>query len=563
LFFAKVAIGEGESQGTLVFTGQPNPSKHREFVFFDPTLPDLPVGGGVFHDFERNHSSLNDERHGGDDEPNPEWKYWRKRLDAGEKVPIFYLEEAGKVSSIGLAQMYRLAYRNSVGEMIAHTNDEHVRSAEQPWELDFAEALFGRVGQESERDGGSLRGRVSVGMFRCDRGGNLGGVVRGVLSQPKPTFYPAYIRQRSGNGDQVQEYRTYMSEEAEVRGWKRYPVRAKHESPTPPGGEQENVASSWRAWDAGSEFHGFIRFHNLKPAELGAILWAIDFGKRPQARHVLGHAKPFGFGAVRLTLDEAPLLHATGREPVLTPEAYVECFERHMDREIHMDRKIEKARWKETEQIVQLLAMADKKNAERHVLQYMVLSSEEGRRNDFVKAKKDKRILPDYVEMRPGALRDKDLFPRRTPAERERIKREADMRRRQQQLNDEQVAKPVGQRVAEVMQDVSERPSKDRLQRLLDVAALKKKALQAEIDETAFRRELRTLFAGDIADIRCIADGQGPAARDLAQKEARLSQAGAKRSKDDVKARDKAQESAQKEATLKPRCDLFIEWIDG
>jgi hypothetical protein len=51
----------------------------------------------------------------------------------------------------------------------------------------------------------------------------------------------------------------------------------------------------------GPNFTGEIRFHNLRPVELGALVWAIIWGDptgNGRHRHMLGRAKAFGHGQI-------------------------------------------------------------------------------------------------------------------------------------------------------------------------------------------------------------------------------------------------------------------------
>ena len=79
-------LGEGATEGRLVFTGQPSPRKHLEFVFYDPPggAEPIRVEEEAFKEFTFIHC---DDR----DVPLEEWEYWMPRLAGGERVPVFYL----------------------------------------------------------------------------------------------------------------------------------------------------------------------------------------------------------------------------------------------------------------------------------------------------------------------------------------------------------------------------------------------------------------------------------------------------------------------------------------
>ena len=421
-------LGAGATAGTLVLTGQPSPNrrlvdgesrgKHREFVFHSAGGTRLVVAPNVRRDFELNHSASRGERHGGQEEPLPEWGYWRGRLKDGERVPVFYLAEGGSVTSLGLTQMYRLAYRHTIGDLIDRSSIQHhpdpgsVDPALGPPVVDLPDALFGYV--RSAKSGGvGTKGRVSCGLFRLVEGGpeERPAPYEAVLGSPKPTYYPAYVDQAGrldAGGERLaagREYLTYMDGDAEVRGWKRYPVRP--EARVTGRVTTEAVAVRWRALRAGSVFEGRIRLHNVRPAELGALLWALELGEgetdAPERRHSLGYARPFGFGAVTLRVVGNGLRRAADGEPASLAEAR-EAFAAYQAGWWGEG-------WEGSEQVVQLLAMADPGQAAGRDLTYMVL---DGQRNEFAAAKgRDaKHVLPAYAPF--DGKRDRERFPRRS-----------------------------------------------------------------------------------------------------------------------------------------------------
>lgn len=426
-FSRAIQLGEGNTKGRLVMTGQPGPRKHREFIFYGRDGEELGVPESVRRNFVLNHSEQQGQRRQGLDEPNEEWAYWYESLLEGKKVPVFFIEEAGVVQSFGLAQMYRLAYKHSVGEAIDNVSIDHhpnpgrylAEKARDKGEagrlrtirpkIDFAETLFGYV--RGYQGGEAARGRVDVGLFVLESGGKMTAPKTAVLNAPKPTYFPSYIDQRpilDDSGVKLRrgaDYVTFMAEGCEIRGWKRYPARPKVADPPSPKGES-NVATTWTAVAEGV-FGGKIRFHNVRPAELGAVLWALDFGGRERLCHTLGYAKPFGYGNVRLRVRSNTLHRLVdGASPDLT--AVREKFIDYMEAAI--------PEWKNTEQIVQLLAMADPDNEKKldQDLSYMVLDHR-SRRNEFLQAKGraqgDARyVLPSYAEFHGD--RDRDRFPR-------------------------------------------------------------------------------------------------------------------------------------------------------
>jgi CRISPR-associated protein (TIGR03986 family) len=323
--FTIVAGLDGDTKGTLVFTGQPQnwdpgqvqrrgggKPKHHDFVFYGPRLAPVPVTKQRFMEFEFIHSDRGQQGRTRA-APNEEWGYWRKEYAQGREVPVFFLmEPSGELRSFGLAMMFRLAYLHSVGE-IADANQEQRNAAR----LDLAETLFGRVAQGHDREEASLKGRVSVGLATLVAGQELSGVIEAVLGAPKASFYPSYVEQGANPlaepGAQPASvggkprFRTFQDADARLRGWKRYRPQEAQLKPALPEGASDKVKSRFRPLGKGARFRGRIRVHNVRPVELGALLWAIDFGGDQQAEHMLGMARSLGYGRVRLRVTKVEL----------------------------------------------------------------------------------------------------------------------------------------------------------------------------------------------------------------------------------------------------------------
>lgn len=286
----------GSLSGRIVVTGQPGPdytkpkAKKFEFVFHDTDAETVEVAPAVMNDFRQIHVETD------------EWKFWSHKLDAGhlpQGIPVFYHDDdTGAVVSLGLAMMYKLPYRHSIHEAIAHTHPGHLQG-DVP---DLADLVFGYLGDDNR---GGLRGRVNIGPGIVEAGedGRAPETRFGpacILNGPKATFYPAYVRQDGrGNG-----FRTLMDPTAEVSGWKRYPLKPMA-FPTINGKATTNpkVQVQLETVPEGTRFGTRLRFHNLRPVELGALLWAVDFGGRIDRRHGLGMGKPFGLGHVSLEVS--------------------------------------------------------------------------------------------------------------------------------------------------------------------------------------------------------------------------------------------------------------------
>lgn len=293
-------------RGKLVFTGQPGKrmepegrkasGKIREFVFFDSKIP---VILNVSPDQQKDFKFIY-----GNDDPNnlsPDWEYWREKLRKGEKIPVFFSEDnTGKLQHFGLSYMYKLPYKYRISELEplkSYTNKK-----------DLAETIFGFTFKED-----SLKGRV---MFSHALAENSTlrelNPVEAILGGPKASYFPFYLTQFQKDG----KYFTYDDLNAALRGFKRYPVKDDVEKSII--GDNSKVVTKFKPLDKGVKFKFKVRFHNLKSAEIGAILSAITFhGYSSQFYHSLGAGKPLGYGKVKVLVNGTRFLNKSAEEYML------------------------------------------------------------------------------------------------------------------------------------------------------------------------------------------------------------------------------------------------------
>lgn len=439
-------LPDGAAQGItghVVFTGQPNEwnsrqknvhragnAKHHDFVFYRgggaSTARYLPVTAAQFRRFQEVHADRGQQARLVDS-PNHEWTFW-KRVYLGDArllghpapsgVPVFVLprqsaEGKTELRAFGLAMMFRLAYNHTIKRAVTNAQ----RDARNARCMDIASAIFGRV-ETHEKKTLTLRGRVSVGHAMVTHRGPDPKPVQAVLGAPRASYFPNYFEHGDVPAATLppnHDYRTLMDDGVRVRGWKRYPPRkdAVERPPLPqrrmgePAGHKErnaDVQSSFRPLGAGSVFAGTIRVHNLRPWELGAVLWATDFGGAKDTFHGLGLAKPFGYGRVSVRVQEATLTRNDGAPVDLTGcrKAFVE----------YMDEKLGGAgRWASCEVIRQLLATA-RVSSTPGELRHMDLRHPD-HRNEFVEAKKARMSLAPAA---PFDARAWAAFKARRPA---------------------------------------------------------------------------------------------------------------------------------------------------
>jgi len=382
---------DGKKQGTIVFTGQPGPRKqgrngrwsghHLEFIFF-PVQEEIVVSEDVMNNFFFAYHEADKNRWSVD------WKNWRAKLAKNERIPVFFKKDKeGKVAHFGLSFLYKLPYKHSIKESIEKHQTEKG--------IDLAEAIFGYI-REEKNSVDSLKGRVHIGhAFSNDS--QLDEKKQEVLSGPKASYYPNYIRQKVNGNGKTSRYATFMDREPEIAGWKRYPIHSGSEvqsNPLPEGVSKE-ILSTFVPIKSGATFNFSIRYHNLKSIELGALLSAISFHLTPNTFHSIGMAKPLGYGKCSLTIagmsEEDQKVHL-GK------------FEAFMD----VSLGYATATWYQSAQITELMTMvSEHQNAGNSELSYMQVNVGRGK-NHFVEAKKNNEVLNLYSSLQ-------DIQAKQTP----------------------------------------------------------------------------------------------------------------------------------------------------
>lgn len=390
-------IGSGELTGFPVLTGQISDAtddkpetkgKYKDFMFHSPREQDkFVLDNQAWRDFLFIHG---DE----DGKPDSPWKgFWKARFWNKQKVPVFYIQNKDRVQ-VGLAYMPKLAGDFSTHDMLQHTHKDHVDNTKP----DFAELLFGRVSEKPE-DG--LKGRVYFepaflqGQAKVDNNPRAT-----ILNGAKPSYFPNYVYQpvdKSGGKLANQQYATYVysagNPAPELRGWKRYPVRPSSEVLPQTLGDRQTtkVQTRLHTLAKGSTFKSRLVFHNLKPQELGALLWAIQLENK---RHNLGMAKSFGYGQIHIKLDwksAALACNDPTQTPHTEPDVYIAAFQQYMTEKLCKD-------WRTSRSIEALVVMADPVCRDQFAgeLKHMVMGM--GRNNEFVQAKQNALVLSSYVQ---------------------------------------------------------------------------------------------------------------------------------------------------------------------
>ncbi len=351
--------------GTIVLTGQPGLNKKYDFIFFENAGTPVQIEQDIIDSF------FNAYLDGESADAHPvDWAFRKQQLESGKKIPVFFLKDGHNVKSIGLSLLYKLAYKNSIRALAKQSGSDNI---------DFSEAIFGYITDDDEFH---LKGRVQFGHAFANNTVQVDEEKKEVLSSPKASYYPNYIQQKvEKNG--VGRYNTYMDDGAKIAGWKRYPVhRGSAVSDNPPPREaKEDLLTKFTPIKTGAVFTGTVRYHNLHPIELGALLSSLTFHGMSDTFHSLGMAKPLGYGKVTVTV-----------EGIKNPEYYIGLFEAYMEEKC--------PGWIKSPQIKELLTMAteQQRNEGNAELTYMKLDQER-RKNDFTDAKQAKEALQVYTEL--------------------------------------------------------------------------------------------------------------------------------------------------------------------
>lgn len=196
-------------------------------------------------------------------------------------VPCFYMAKDGVVQHFGHGRYYRIPYEKSIAD--------HVPAALQKDTIDFADAIFGCKALWAGRvafEDAALQGTAK----------QLAPSRSHPLMTPNPTSFQLYLKQ-TGKEPQhwdsaapIRGYKLYWHQKATADSWR-----------DPRSNEGIRGTQKIRPIAAGARFSGSIRFKNLRPEELGALLEVFSLGESGEdICFKLGQGKSLGLGSVRL-----------------------------------------------------------------------------------------------------------------------------------------------------------------------------------------------------------------------------------------------------------------------
>ncbi len=277
-------------------------------------------------------------------------------------------EDLSEIEGIFPVMISRALYPASPWSLL----DDSLKPADSIEKLSPADRVFGWVGGTDNKSD-SARGLLQVGPVKCETSAADAvaefepGVPLAILAGPKPQqgrFYVAKTKKGEAQGDGLNKRQAGYTPKKGLRGRKIYPhhqgLPEKHwenpmedrtikgagspkhfqeyRRPKKNGKEQQDDQNrTITAWvKPGASFVFDLHFTNLSTVEIGALVWLLNLPENHFLR--FGGGKPFGFGSVRLKMDEHEIQSPEARlkrygawhtEPVssdLEPETAKEAF---------------------------------------------------------------------------------------------------------------------------------------------------------------------------------------------------------------------------------------------
>lgn len=416
-------------------------------------------------------------------------------------IPVFLRKKGSQIIAMGFAKMPRKLYDKSIAEVAQQTQ----KVLQSKSVFDFCDVLFGTL----HASGFSLKSRVSFSnaMVSLNKRTNLSSPI--ILGQPQASFLGGYLEQSTkGEVNTLSDYNT----RSKLSGWKRYPAQQKFNDYLPKDlANKPKVQSRLELMAPKAEFKGKLVFHNLKPEELGALLWALS--PEEGFHHSLGHGKSLGCGAVTFDAKLATL-HSSSAEK-LSEDELKQVFASHMNNEYPAHQESTTA-WQDSTQIKHLLAFGNKADNEGRNLTYMPLQTSKEDRGRVVSYSsaaegRTKQVLPGWSVDGTVLARDEKLADYMTPVgkgrlnellkelshedgltqfERDALQQQQEAEQAAQEAEAMANASEIGQEVLEIIKILTDNP--EDTSKVNVIKKLIEKAL-AE-DSPATPSELRQLY---------------------------------------------------------------------
>ena len=211
------------------------------------------------------------------------------------KVRCFYVPSEKKIKLFGHCKKFRVPYNNSVGKIVKRSYKKNVEEI-----IDYTDAVFGKSPLFASRV--FFEDAMSVNKINL-----MDDFPAHPLLQPNPTSFQFYLKQEFG-----EPLKNWDSEDAEIRGYKLYwhqsnngktDIEASNAEKQLDAGknDKDKVCPVMRPIPANSIFTSRLRFTNLLPEELGALLMCFDIDSpNKNIAFKLGQGKSLGLGSIKL-----------------------------------------------------------------------------------------------------------------------------------------------------------------------------------------------------------------------------------------------------------------------
>lgn len=288
-----------DTSGDGTRSGSKKPSHRYVFPVWErcPADQDLPISPddalAYAQDFENRRNNLKGgtQIRGQKIEYDPD--FWALPKPGQPPRPVFYLEVDGHIY-FGMSPFLRLGYAHTLAEGLP---GEFREAAEPGRPQDYPQAILGFARQD-----GSYRSRVFFGDLAAQGSPTEMEPVCRVLGEPKPSWFAGYTKEgkhyntENSNAEDSQNTAGFA-----LRGQKRYWLREQPVRPAASADRKENVESKLRPLPQGTVFRGVIRYKNLRPHELGLLLWSLRLEQG--CFQSVGMGKPYGYGRMSLQID--------------------------------------------------------------------------------------------------------------------------------------------------------------------------------------------------------------------------------------------------------------------
>jgi CRISPR-associated protein (TIGR03986 family) len=249
------------------------------------------------------------------------------------RQPVFYKMKGSELVFFGHLWLFRLPYPNSPRDLVPS-------ALRRDTEMDLSEAIFGYVQETSEDKRTSQAGRVffSDASPRTDQSDfwlSDTPITPKILSGPKPTAFQHYLTQQDPNNkDRLDHYASPPPHRTTLRGhklyWHRGDIGLAEIQEADRQAIQKHASQYTRIKPVrpGVTFEFQIRFENLRPFELGSLLWVLSppAGDGGGYCQKLGMGKPLGLGAI--SIEPRVYISARGQG---TEDRYGRLFAKELD----------------------------------------------------------------------------------------------------------------------------------------------------------------------------------------------------------------------------------------